>query len=118
MPDRVLINDLLVRTIIGVNPDEREKTQDVLINIAMEVDTRPAGLSDDLQRTVDYGAVAREVVALAEGSRFLLVERLAEEIAALCLRRPLVEGVSVRVEKTRALRYGRSVGVEVYRQRG
>lgn len=116
--DRILIRDLLVRGVIGVNEDERMRPQDILINVEMLTDTRAAGASDDLADTVDYGAVSKEIVALVEGSRYLLVERLAEEIARLCLAREGVQGVRVRVEKPRALRYGRSVGVEIERMRG
>ncbi len=115
--DKILISDLLVRAIIGVNDDERHKPQDVLINVALYTDTRRAGASDDLADTVDYGATARRIVALAEGSRYFLVEALAEAVARLCLEDSRVEEVWVRVEKTRALRYGRAVGVEIERRR-
>ena len=62
MADQVFIHDLLVRTIIGVDPDEREHRQDVLINVALDVDTRAAGASDNLDDAVDYGTLAREVI--------------------------------------------------------
>jgi dihydroneopterin aldolase/D-erythro-7,8-dihydroneopterin triphosphate epimerase len=115
--DRVFIHDLRLRCIIGVNDWEREKRQEVLINIEMEADCSPAGTSDDLSEAVDYRRVAKEVIALVEGSDFLLVERMAEEVAGICLKDPKVEGVRVRVEKPGAVRFARSVGVEVERRR-
>jgi len=118
MADKILIRDLLVRAIIGVNEDERHRPQDVLINVTLEVDVRRAGITDDLGDTADYAALAKRIVHLAESSAFYLVERLATEIARLALDDAHVEAVMVRVEKPRALRYGRSVGVEIHRRRG
>ena len=117
MADKVFITDLLLRTIIGVNPDEREKLQDVIINVVMEADTRAAGRSDDLTATVNYRTVAKWITEMVEASRFYLVEKMAAEIAGICLSEPHVERVTVRVEKPGALRFARSVGVEIVRSR-
>jgi FolB domain-containing protein len=115
--DQILIKDLLIRGIIGIHDWEREKKQDILINITMEADCRPAGLSDDFQDAVDYRAVTKKVLALVENSSFYLVERLAEEIAKICLEDARVEEARVRVEKPGAVRFSQSVGVEVERRR-
>ncbi len=115
--DRVLISDLLLRTIIGVKEEERERPQDVLINVALHTDTRPAGASDNIDDAADYARLAREIGALTEASRFYLVEALAEAIASLCLRHPRVTAVDVRVEKPGVVRFARSVGVAIHRQR-
>ena len=117
MTDRILIRDLLVRGILGVNEDERINRQDVLINIELEADTRAAGASDDLQDTVNYRTIAKHVIDLVETSSYYLVERLAEEIAGICLGTPGVLAARVRVEKPGALRFARSVGVEIRRAR-
>jgi FolB domain-containing protein len=118
MSDKILIKDLLVRGIIGIHDWEREKKQDILINIVMEVDCRPAGLSDDFRDAVDYRAVTKKVLALVENSSYFLVERLAEEIAKICMEDPRVEVAQVKVEKPGAVRFSQSVGVEVERRRG
>ncbi|NLX35515.1 MAG: dihydroneopterin aldolase [Chloroflexi bacterium] len=118
MKDRILIRDLLLRAIIGVNPSERIGVQDVLINIELEVDLRSPGASDDIHDAVNYRTIAKHVVDLVEGSRFSLVEKLATEIASLCLQDRRVELARVRVEKPSALRFARSVGVEIERRRG
>lgn len=118
MSDKILIKDLLIRGIIGIHDWEREKKQDILINIEMEADCRPAGLSDDFKDAVDYRSVTKSVIALVEGSGFLLVEKMAEEVAKICLENPTVTLARVRVEKPGAVRFSRSVGVEVERTRG
>ena len=117
MSDKILIKDLLIRGIIGIHDWEREKKQDILINVEMEADCRPAGISDDFRDAVDYRAVTKSVIALVEESGFFLVEKLAEEIARICLENPKVVLARVRVEKPGAVRFSRSVGVEVVRHR-
>ncbi len=115
--DRILIRDLLVRCIIGVRPEERRQKQDVLINLSLSVDLRRAGRSDRLEETLDYSALKTRIVARAEESQFQLVEALAETIAGICLEEPMVRRARVRVDKPTALRFARSVGVEIVRKR-
>ncbi len=117
MSDKILIRDLLIRGILGIHDWEREKKQDILVNIEIEADCRAAGRSDDFRDAVDYRAIAKRTIALVEESSFFLVERLAEEIAALCLEDERVGLARVRVEKPGAVRFSQSVGVEVERRR-
>ena len=111
MTDQILINGLFLRTIIGINDDERDQKQDVLINVSLTVDTRPAGRSDDIADAVNYRTITKDVIDLVENSKFFLVERMVEEIARLCLSDERVERVRVSIEKPAALRFARSVGV-------
>ena len=117
MPDRVIIRDLLLRAIIGINDDERIKRQDVILNIELDTDTRPAAASDAIADAVNYRDIAKATIDLVEASSFFLVETLAEQIAALCLHDPRVERVRVTVEKPTAVRFARSVGVAIERDR-
>ena len=115
--DQVLIKDLLVRGIIGINDWERVTIQDILINIVLFADLRRAGESDDIADCVNYRTVAKKVQAHAETARRFTVEALAADIARLCLEDPLVQRVRVRVEKPGAVRFSNSVGVEIERSR-
>ena len=117
MLDQIQIKDLLLRTIIGINEEERHNRQDVLINLTLYSDTRAAGASDEIGDAVNYRTITKRVIKLVEESRFYLVEKMAAGIAAICLEDPRVEEVSVRVEKPGALRFARSVGVEIHRTR-
>jgi len=117
MADQILIRDLFLRTIIGINDDERSNRQDVLINITLDTDTRRAGQSDDIADAVNYRTLTKRVIDLVERSQFYLVEKLAEEIAQLCLSDELVTAAKVTVEKPAALRFARSVGVSIERNR-
>jgi FolB domain-containing protein len=115
--DRIFIRDLALRCIIGVQDFERKEKQDVLINLELEADLSTPGASDDIGDTVDYKTLKKRIIALVEDSRFKLVEALAEAIARTALEDPKVERVKVLVEKPGALRFARSVGVEVERVR-
>jgi dihydroneopterin aldolase/D-erythro-7,8-dihydroneopterin triphosphate epimerase len=117
MSDKIRINGLFLRTIIGINHDEREHKQDVLINLSLSVDTRAAARTDQIEDAVNYRTITKNVIDLVENSRFFLVERMADEIARLCLRDPRVDAVRVSIEKPAALRFARSVGVVIRRTR-
>jgi FolB domain-containing protein len=113
--DQVFITDLVARGIIGINDWEREQPQEILINIVLFTDLHKAGESDDIHDSVDYRLVAKKILAHAETARRLTVEALAADLAQLCLQDPRVEKTRVRVEKPGAVRFCRSVGVEIER---
>ncbi len=113
--DQIMIKDLLVRGIIGINPDERVNRQDILINLILYTDTRRASETDAIQDCVDYRAITKKVYAFVDSAQRYTVEALAGDIARLCLEQPNVKGVRVRVEKPGAVRFSRSVGVEIER---
>lgn len=115
--DKIIIKDLLLRGIIGINEDERANKQDILINLVIYSDTRPAAASDDISDAVNYRTITKRIIAHVEQSSGFLVERLAGDIARLIIMEFGVEKVVVRVEKPGALRFARSVGVEIVRGR-
>ena len=115
--DRILIRDLALRCIIGIYPEERRAKQDVIVNLAIESDFRAAARSDAIRDAVDYKAIKKGVIDLVEASSFGLVETLASRIADLCLADRRVKRVTVTVDKPGALRFARSVAVEVTRSR-
>jgi FolB domain-containing protein len=115
--DRIHIADLLVRCIVGTNPDERAKPQDVVINVTLHADLRAACRSDRIEDTVDYRSLKQRIVEMVEASHFFLVEALAEAVSDICLSDPRVRKARVRVEKPTALRFARTVGVEIERER-
>lgn len=115
--DKITINDLTARCIIGVNDDERREKQDVVITIILTVDLRKACETDNFNDTVDYRAIKKTALAIAESSHYYLIEALADHIARACLDFNGVKAVLVRVEKPSALRFARSVNVELYRER-
>jgi dihydroneopterin aldolase/D-erythro-7,8-dihydroneopterin triphosphate epimerase len=115
--DAIHIRDLRLRCIVGVYEHERREKQDVVLQITLYADLRKAGRSDDLADTVDYKSAKKAVAALVEASSFKLVEALAEAVAETCLAQAGVQAVGVLVEKPGALRFARTVGVEIRRER-
>lgn len=115
--DRIFIRDLLIRCIIGVDAHEREEKQDVFVHLTMDVDLRRAGRTDAIEDTVDYKVLKKQILRMAADSRFRLIEALAQRIADECLKDDRVRRVHVVVEKPGALRFARTVGVEITRSR-
>ena len=116
--DRIEIKDLLLRGIVGINDWEREKPQDILLNITLYTDLQAAGVSDRIEDTVNYRSLTKQVIEHVEASARFTVEALAADVARICQADPRVARVRVRVEKPGALRFARSVGVEIERAAG
>jgi 7,8-dihydroneopterin aldolase/epimerase/oxygenase len=98
--DRILLEGMVFHGRHGTLPAERELGQPFIVDVELRLDLRPAGFSDDLTKTVDYGEVHRRVKEIVEGSPVNLVETIAERIAATILEdHSLVEAVRVKVAK-------------------
>ena len=113
--DEIFIRDLLIRGVIGITEKEREQPQDILVNITIYTDIKKAGISDNVNDSVNYRTVAKKVLAHVESIKRYTVEALAEDIAALCLSEQGAQSVRVSVEKPGAVRFSRSVGVTITR---
>jgi FolB domain-containing protein len=115
--DKIHITDLRLSCIIGLNDWERTQKQDVLINITLYADLTRACRTDRIEDSVDYKEIKTQVIAAVENSSFFLIERMAGGIAQVCLAPAPVKAVRVKVDKPGALRYAKSVGVEIFRTR-
>lgn len=115
--DRLIIRDLRARCIIGVNNDERRDKQDVVISLSIYTDLEKAASSDRFEDALDYRCLKKKVLAMVEASTYHLVEALAEAIAEVCLSDEAIRRVDVLVEKPGALRFARSAGVEITREK-
>ena len=109
----IRITDLRLRTIIGINDWERKSKQDVIINVSMEYDASKAAKSDDINDTVDYKALSKEIINKVEDSNFLLLEKLAQTVLDIVMMHSLVKKAHVCVDKPFALRFADSVSVEL-----
>jgi 7,8-dihydroneopterin aldolase/epimerase/oxygenase len=99
--DRIELRGLRVLAVCGALPEERERPQPFEVDVDVDVDLAPAGRSDALPDTVDYGALARAVAQVAAEERFTLMERLAQRIAEEVGADARVESVTVAVHKLR-----------------
>lgn len=115
--DKIFITDLLIRGVIGITAKEREQPQDILVNAIISTDISLAGKSDNVEESVNYRTVAKKILAHVESIKRYTVEALAEDIANLCLDDPRAQSVIIRVEKPGAVRFSKSVGVEIERHK-
>ncbi|MBF0137781.1 MAG: dihydroneopterin aldolase [Magnetococcus sp. DMHC-1] len=115
--DQIAIRDLHLRCIIGIEEWERHTLQDILIHVTLFADLSRAGHSDRIADTINYKTLTKRIISWTESSSFSLVEALAESLANICLEESLVQKVQIEVEKPGALRFARTVGVCIQRQK-
>ena len=115
--DILYISQLRVETVIGVYEWERHIRQVVLLDLEMATDVARAAATDNIADALNYKAVAKRVAAFVEGTRFQLVETLAERVAERVLDEFGVPWVRLRVCKEGALRGVKEVGVLIERGR-
>ncbi len=115
--DSVFVRNLTVSTIVGVYPEERTRPHRVIVSFELFADTRAAAQSDDLEDALDYGEAASRVAEFVRGSRFELIEALADGIAALLLEGYPAARVVVEVLKPGAVTDAETVGVKIERSR-
>jgi FolB domain-containing protein len=113
--DKIFIYDLLIRGVIGITEKEREQPQDILVNVVISTDIAKAGKSDNVEDSINYRTVAKKILTHVESIKRYTVEALATDIAEICLSEPQTLSVIVKVEKPGAVRFSRSVGVEIER---
>ncbi len=98
--DRILLEGMVFSGHHGALPAERDLGQPFVVDVELRLDLRPAGLSDDLEKTVDYSEVYRRVRQIVTGDPVNLIETIAERIATEILEEhPPVQTVRVRVAK-------------------
>ncbi len=97
--DRILISGLREMGVHGVLPEEQLRPQPFEIDLELLVDVAAAGASDELEDTVDYGAVCDAVSRIVSSEQYRLLERLATRIADVCRADPRVVGAIVEVRK-------------------
>ncbi len=113
--DSIFIQDLELWTSIGITEEERANEQRLLMSIELFVDTRAAAKSDDIAKTIDYAAVASDVLSLATTPRATL-ERLAEDTAMMILKNHKPEGgVKISIQKF-ALPCAKSAHITIFRK--
>lgn len=113
--DIIYVRGLVVECVIGVWEWERRIKQRVEIDLDMAADIRKASISDALEDTVNYKAIAKRVTSHVERSEYKLVESLAESIADILVEEFRVPWCRVKINKGRAVSGARSVGVIIER---
>jgi D-erythro-7,8-dihydroneopterin triphosphate epimerase len=105
------ISNLRLRTYIGFNEEEKEKKQDVVINIAIRYAINPAAMDDYVEQALNYKTITKQVIDLVENGRFLLLEKLVADVLDVCSHHPDVRHAQVTIDKPHALRFADSVSL-------
>lgn len=107
----IKIENLRLRTFIGFQKWEKNKKQDVVINLSILFDGRHAGESDNIEDSVDYKTITKGIIELVEQQSFNLLEKLVTDIGNFVKKDPRIQEVTVTVDKPGALRYTDSVSI-------
>ncbi len=107
----IRVSNLRLRTLIGFNPDERVKKQDVVINIEISYRLPEAVLDDRVEHALNYKTITKDVIGHVEDGQFLLLEKLVADVLEICSRHPSVQNARVTIDKPHALRFADSVSL-------
>ena len=113
--DKIYIHDLEVECIIGCNDDERIVPNRLVINIELGVDVSGPARTDDIGNAVNYADIATKVTELVAGSKFYLLEALAENLAAFLLNNYSIKNVAIRIAKPGAICNAKSAEIAIFR---
>lgn len=115
--DKIFIEDLMVRGVIGISEKERSQPQNIVVNATLYTDISKGSSSDNIKDCVNYRTVAKAIISHIHTVSRFTVEALAEDIAGICLTNNIVQKVKIKVEKPGAVRFSKSVGVEITRKK-
>ena len=115
--DQIVISNFRTKAVIGVYCHERRKRQKIIINIHLFLDTKLAGINDDIEESVDYAQLMKQMDLVVMESKRYTVEALAEDISQVCLQFQKSREVIVKIEKPRVIKGVEKVGVEIRRSK-
>lgn len=105
------IRNLRLRTLIGFNPEERVKKQDVVLNIEIRYSIDNMVLQDSIESALNYKVITKKVIDHVEQGQFLLLEKLVSDVLGICSDHPDIRSSRVTIDKPHALRFADSVSL-------
>lgn len=114
---KIHIQDLRLRTFIGINEDEKKNRQDVVINIRIHYHAAKAVSFNEIDEALNYRTITKRVIRHVEENRFLLLERMTDEVLSLVMEHPEVMWADVQIDKPHALRFSDSVSIALSARR-
>ncbi|TRY31994.1 dihydroneopterin aldolase [Aliiglaciecola sp. M165] len=115
--DKIIIQGLTVKSLIGVYDWEREAKQALVVDIELSLPLSKAAKSDDVNDTIDYAALASQIEKLADDSSFELLEALANHLIEHCFTYPDVAKVKIAITKPHILPNANAVTVQMHANR-
>ena len=114
---KIHIEDLRLRTFIGINDDEKKNRQDVVLNIRIHYQADKAVAFNTIDEALNYRTITKKVINHVEANRFLLLERMTDELLSLVMENAEVMWADVRIDKPNALRFSDSVSITLSARR-
>ena len=114
---KIHIQDLRLRTYIGINDDEKKNQQDVVINIRIHYHAEKAVSFNLIDEALNYRTITKKVIKHVESNRFLLLERMTDEVLSLVMDHFQVMWADVTIDKPHALRFSDSVSITLSARR-
>ncbi|EAR09518.1 dihydroneopterin aldolase [Reinekea blandensis] len=118
MTDQVYLSGLSLSTLIGVYEFERHAPQELILDLTLDYDCRPAGESDNIERALDYDRLSRRIRAWAESQTFELIETFAERLCQLIHAEFGIQRMTCRINKPAAVADCGAVGIQINRAFG
>lgn len=115
--DKVFINNLTVYGILGIHMHEQRNPQEIRISAIASTDIKSAALDDDINKTINYSSLAKQIDEYIQANPHLTIEALIEALAAQILQDDRIASIWLRIEKPNAVPAAESVGVEITRSR-
>jgi D-erythro-7,8-dihydroneopterin triphosphate epimerase len=113
----IRLKNLRLRTHIGIKDDEINNRQDVVINAVIRYRADKAVVFHHIEEALNYRTLTKQVIALVEENRFLLLERMTREVLDLIMAHEQVLAAEVEIDKPHALRFADSVSITLSESR-
>lgn len=98
--DKIFIKDLEIFAYHGVLEEEKKLGQKFLLSLELGLDLKKAGITDDLNKTVNYAELCNKVEAEFKKEKYNLIETAAEKTAEfVLLNYDLVKSVKLTLKK-------------------
>lgn len=109
----ICVKNLRVSTILGVYEEERRTERDIIINVRLEYDAASAIATDALEDALDYKHVRDRIVSFVTGTKFKLLEKLADGVVQVLSEDARIARIHLEVDKPHALRLAESVSAVI-----
>ncbi|WP_294948827.1 dihydroneopterin aldolase [Sulfurivirga sp.] len=113
----IRIKNLLLRTYVGINPEEKIKKQDVLINLTLRCDAVTRAEEGHIEQTLDYKRVVKNIIPFVEENRFELLEVMVRQVLDRVMTFDEVQWARVEIDKPHAIRFAESVSITLEAER-
>lgn len=107
----IKIENLRLRTVVGIFEWEKKIRQDIVVNVEIELDGREAIEKDDIEYTLDYKSITKRIISEVEGKKYNLIEGVAGDVMKIVMEDGRAERATVKIDKPGALRFADSVSV-------